>query len=73
MGKSLKFSVKNPLNHGDSESQTFGCRHKDPDFCKHIDSKEFCAFVRNDSICMKPSTTWKKHYFMLIESQQKNE
>ena len=33
--KGLKFSIKEPLNPGDSESQTYGCRANNPDICKN--------------------------------------
>jgi hypothetical protein len=69
MIKSLKFSADSPLNELDSDNQTFGCRHRDPEFCKYIDNKDVCAFVRSDCVCKKPSTSWKKNYKKLIDIQ----
>jgi hypothetical protein len=71
LNKDLKFAVDFSLNNLDSESQTFGCRHRDPEFCKHIDNKDVCAFVRLDCICKKPSSAWKKHHKKLINEQVK--
>ena len=68
----LRFKSNLPLFKEDSELQTYGCRHKDPEFCKHIDSGE-CAFVRSDKICKKPSSSWKKFYKNLSESPKVNE
>lgn len=57
----LKFDLETSLHESDSENQTYGCRHKDPEFCKHIDT-ESCAFKRKDEICKKPSISWKKYF-----------
>lgn len=70
MNKSLHFKVTDPLNLKDTETETFGCRHKDPDFCKFIDNKDICAFVRVDSVCKKPSSTWKKYFKKLADTIQ---
>lgn len=71
MKRELRFKVDLPLFKEDSELQTHGCRHKDPEFCKHIDNKDLCAFVRKDEICKKPSTSWKRNYYSLKELEQK--
>lgn len=64
----LKFKTSDPLNKLDSEKQTYGCRHKDPEFCKFIDTDE-CAFKRIDETCKKPSSSWKKLFKSLNEIQ----
>ena len=65
--KSLKFSLKDKLNEGDTENQTFGCRANNPNICKNCYVENVCAFVREDNICKAPSSRWKKYYLKLRE------
>lgn len=65
--KEIHFKITDPLKKGDTESQTFGCRHKDPEFCKFIDNSQYCAFAKQDCTCLKPSISWKKHFLILNE------
>lgn len=57
MDKSLHFKVSDPLHLKDTETVTYGCRHKDPEFCRFIDNNEVCAFAKSDSLCKKPSSS----------------
>ena len=41
----LRFSLKAPLNDGDTESQTYGCRATNPDICKKYYVEGTCAFT----------------------------
>jgi len=65
--KDLMVKFGSPLSAGDTESQTFGCRHTNPDICGSNSVQNICAFVRSDSICIKPSAAWKKQYKKLME------
>lgn len=60
--KNLIFSQKAPLNPGDSENTTYGCRHSNPDICGSCYIENVCAFNSADNICKKPSTKWKNIY-----------
>jgi len=51
-----------PLNPKDSEHQTLGCRHTNPDICSKHDLLSVCAFVRPDGICLAPPRTWPKQF-----------
>ncbi len=51
-----------PLNEGDTETQTYGCRQNNPDICGSNGLEGICAFVCPDHICRKPSRSWKKKY-----------
>jgi len=51
---------KRPLSELDSETQTEGCRHSNPDICKNHSTPKKCAFVRDDNICLMPPVSWKK-------------
>lgn len=64
------FPFESPLNEGDSENQTFGCR-KNPDICQNNGLPNICAFTREDCICKKPSKSWKKQFLKLQEKQSK--
>ena len=55
-----------PLNIGDSETETVGCRANNPDICKHADQLNVCAFVRADGICKAPSAKWAVRYKELM-------
>ena len=63
----VKFSA--PLQPGDSELQTIGCRHTNPDICGSNGLAAVCAFVKSDGICTKPSNAWKKQYNKLLECE----
>ena len=51
-----------PLHPLDSENQTHGCRHTNPNFCGKNSVPGICAFVRKDNICLSPPNTWKKRF-----------
>ena len=67
INKELRFSLKAPLNPGDGEKQTYGCRANNPDICKNCYLDNICAFVSEDHICRAPSIKWKKYYVALKE------
>ena len=58
------------LDKRDTESQTFGCRHANPEICKKNGLTNVCAFEREDGICKSPSSAWPKQYrkLSLIDS-----
>lgn len=64
-----KNDFKRPLQAGESEVLTFGCRHSNPDICAKHSMPGVCAFVAKDSICKLPPVTWKKLYAELIAIQ----
>ena len=51
-----------PLQPLDSEKQTEGCRHANPDFCAKNRLPKVCAFVRADKICLAPPHFWGKQF-----------
>ncbi|TPN53893.1 hypothetical protein FJ978_07240 [Mesorhizobium sp. B1-1-7] len=51
---------RRPLKEGESEFETIGCRHSNPDICKNNSTPGKCAFVREDNICILPPRSWKK-------------
>ena len=54
-----------PLKPKDTESQTEGCRHTNPDICKNNALPDYCAFVRVDGMCLKPPKSWPKQFLNL--------
>ena len=60
--KKIKFTKDDPLNPGDTEDQTYGCRCYNPDICSGYGSFRLCAFYSDDHICRKPPRGWKKLY-----------
>lgn len=62
----LRFKLNAPLNEGDTEYRTYGCRANNPDICKNCYVEEICAFTSSDHICKAPSAKWKKYYAQLL-------
>lgn len=60
--KKLRRGFKEPLDKLDSEKQTYGCRANNPDICGFSYLEGVCAFVREDSICLHPSSSWKRQF-----------
>jgi len=58
----LQFSLRDPLNSLDTETQTYGCRANNPDICSKCYLPGVCAFSSDDNICRHPSAKWKKVY-----------
>jgi hypothetical protein len=73
MSNQLLIPFDAPLKDCDTETQTFGCRHYNPDMCSLNSMDGICALVTSDHICRKPSRAWKKQYqklkIQLIETQ----
>lgn len=69
--KAVKFSA--PLNQGDTETQTVGCRQNNPSICKYNGLSSVCAFVRKDGICLHPSAKWAAQYRTLQEETNGNQ
>lgn len=63
--KTLLVDFHSELRKEDSEKQTFGCRHTNPDICSSNMLPNICAFAREDCICKRPSRAWKKQYILL--------
>ena len=68
----LRYKINAPLNNGDTESTTFGCRHSNPDICSSCYLPDICAFTSKDSICKRPSKKWIKIYQGLREKENEN-
>jgi len=65
--KDLHVPYNAPLNNFDTETQTYGCRQKNPDICGNNSIAGICAFSSDDCICRKPSRAWKRQYKILKE------
>jgi hypothetical protein len=61
-----------PLHPMDTEKQTFGCRHTNPDICANNSLPGKCAFVKPDKICLIPPTSWPKSFLVLKNKQSAN-
>ena len=60
-----------PLHPLDTEKQTQGCRHTNPDICGRHSMPEVCAFVRADKICLAPPASWPKQFRKLKHAKPK--
>lgn len=58
--QALRFHA--PLLPGDTERQTVGCRHTNPDICAKNAMPSVCAFARPDGMCLAPPASWPKQY-----------
>lgn len=62
----IRFPLTAPLNEFDTEKQTYGCRHSNPEICNSCYIEKICAFTSSDHICKKPSKSWVKFYQKLL-------
>ncbi len=46
----------------DTEKQTLGCRHTNPDICAKHHMPKVCAFARPDKMCLAPPVSWPKQF-----------
>ena len=60
-----------PLNPKDTEKQTFGCRHTNPDICAKNGLPNVCGLVRVDKMCSAPPRTWPAQFKKLKTSSEK--
>ena len=51
-----------PLFPEDTEKQTLGCRHTQPDICSRNLLTNVCAFARQDGMCLVPPKTWPRQF-----------
>ena len=68
--KRIKSTFHASLKPLDSESQTQGCRHTNPDICANHSLPQKCAFVREDGICFLPPKSWPKQYRQLRKTSE---
>ena len=60
-----------PLHPLDTEKQTFGCRHTNPDICAKHHMPNVCAFARADKLCLAPPTSWPRQFQKLKAAKAK--
>ena len=65
------YNSKKELNNKDTEMQTYGCRHTNPDICSNNSIPNICAFTSEDCICKRPPRSWKKIYEELKKKEKK--
>ena len=65
----LKVAFNAPLNEGDSEEQTYGCRQNNPDIGGANGIEGVCAFSAEDGICKRPPKAWKKQFHKLRDAE----
>jgi len=58
-----------PLHPKDTEKQTVGCRHTNPDICAKNRIPNKCAFVTADGMCYAPPQSWPKQFKKLQEKE----
>ena len=61
-----------PLHPLDTEKQTHGCRHTNPDICSKYHMPKTCAFARSDNICLAPPMSWPKQFQKLKQGNAKD-
>ena len=58
-----------PLNMKDTDKQTYGCRHTQPEICGKNCMPKICAFENADNICYSPPKSWPKQFRKLKENK----
>jgi len=61
-----------PLHPLDTEKQTEGCRHTNPNFCAKNLLPRVCAFARADKMCLAPPMSWPKQFQKLKHAEAKS-
>jgi hypothetical protein len=61
-----------PLHPLDTEEQTQGCRHTNPDICAKYYMPKVCAFARVDKMCLAPPVSWPKQFQKLKHGKAKS-
>jgi hypothetical protein len=51
-----------PIQPGETESQTIGCRHSNKLTCGRNGIPCVCALVREDGMCLAPPSSWVRLY-----------
>jgi len=69
--QSQKFHA--PLQPGDTDLVTRGCRHTNPSICRKNAMPSVCAFVRRDGMCHAPPASWPRQYLRLRVASAKPE
>ena len=59
-----------PLQEGETEEKTLGCRYSRPDICARHSLPKICAFVTKDGVCYEPPNSWNKLYQKLSENME---
>jgi hypothetical protein len=59
-----------PLHPLDTENQTYGCRHTNPDICAKNGLPKVCALIRADKICYSPPKSWPKQFQKLKTAKE---
>lgn len=67
--KKLHVPFQAPLQQGDSEIVTVGCRANNPNICANNGLDGVCAFTSVDGLCRRPSRAWKKQYEKLKNAE----
>jgi hypothetical protein len=63
--------ARDPLQPGDREDRTVGCRQSQPACCGRNSNPAVCAFARADGFCLAPPTSWKRKFTALtLEATQ---
>jgi len=73
MERKKSVGFHSPLNEGDTDKQTIGCRRDHPNLCSKNTLEAICAFVRGDGVCKAPPTSWPKQYLKLKTSAEKKQ
>ena len=60
-----------PLHPLDTETQTVGCRHTQPDICAKNGLPKVCALVRPDKTCYAPPQSWPKQFQKLKAAKKR--
>ena len=68
--KDQKLVFHETLRSMDTEIQTEGCRHTNPEICSNNELPGVCSFVREDNLCTRPPRSWAKQFVRLGELGQ---
>jgi len=62
-----------PIQPGETETKTVGCRHGNALNCGRNGIDKVCALVRADGMCLEPPSSWVRFYRGVLAVTQEEE
>ena len=59
-----------PVQPGEPETKTIGCRHSNNQSCGRNGIDKVCALVRDDGICLAPPSSWTRFYRAVVAARE---
>jgi hypothetical protein len=61
-----------PVQPGETDAQTIGCKHSNKLNCGRNGMPKVCALVREDGMCLAPPSSWVRYYRATVSAGATN-